>query len=305
MLKKVRSGDPLVIPAATFNTFIDAAQDFQDRQRSTSGDWRQERRQADMVLVRNESGADRGRFDVLGIAGPIIGRADNEDEFKQRVALHGVVPTESHRAQFVVLLEPLASSAIGLACIAGVCPVRVEMINEAHRCAEVKPDDASKLKSSVVGSAQLLWVEPAGERADPTIAWAVARLGVPATSQRFRIKDGGHLFEYGQYDIIMCNAVDEQGNPGELDTPVAVPWWFRRSVWNGRTRSSVTYSYVSNQWQIRTATRGGASQSQKITPYYIPGDELLAVAAETGAVYNGDAVMWQDINDSGRVWGRY
>jgi len=27
-MKKVRSGDPLVIPAATFNTFIDAARDY-------------------------------------------------------------------------------------------------------------------------------------------------------------------------------------------------------------------------------------------------------------------------------------
>ena len=31
-LKKVQSGDPLVIPAQTFNTFIDAARDFKARQ---------------------------------------------------------------------------------------------------------------------------------------------------------------------------------------------------------------------------------------------------------------------------------
>jgi len=31
---KVRRGDPLVIPAQTFNTFIDVAQDFRQRQRS-------------------------------------------------------------------------------------------------------------------------------------------------------------------------------------------------------------------------------------------------------------------------------
>ncbi len=32
-LKKVKSGNPLKIPAATFNTFIDAARDFQVRTR--------------------------------------------------------------------------------------------------------------------------------------------------------------------------------------------------------------------------------------------------------------------------------
>ena len=31
-LKKVKPGDPLAIPAATFNTFVDAAQDFLRRQ---------------------------------------------------------------------------------------------------------------------------------------------------------------------------------------------------------------------------------------------------------------------------------
>lgn len=33
VLTKVRPGDPLRIPAATFNTFVDAAQDFLRRQR--------------------------------------------------------------------------------------------------------------------------------------------------------------------------------------------------------------------------------------------------------------------------------
>ncbi len=31
-LKKVKSGDPLVIPAATYNTFVDAARDYLARQ---------------------------------------------------------------------------------------------------------------------------------------------------------------------------------------------------------------------------------------------------------------------------------
>ena len=33
MLKKVQPGDPLKIPAATFNAMIDAARDYQNRQR--------------------------------------------------------------------------------------------------------------------------------------------------------------------------------------------------------------------------------------------------------------------------------
>jgi len=33
-LQHVKRGDPLTIPASTFNTFVDAARDFQQRQRS-------------------------------------------------------------------------------------------------------------------------------------------------------------------------------------------------------------------------------------------------------------------------------
>ena len=105
-MQKVKRGDPLVIPASTFNTFIDAARDFQDRQRSARCDAVREQRDTGIVLIRNESGADRERFDVLGIEGPIIERVDNEDEFKQRVALRGVVPSSPHPGKFAILLEP-------------------------------------------------------------------------------------------------------------------------------------------------------------------------------------------------------
>ncbi len=47
-LKRVQSGDPLVIPAATYNTFIDAAQDYRQRTRHLGrhrpGPQRQQRR---------------------------------------------------------------------------------------------------------------------------------------------------------------------------------------------------------------------------------------------------------------------
>lgn len=174
---KVRRGDPLVIPAQTFNTFIDAARDFQQRQRSARRRVQRERQDAGIILVRNESGQDRERFDVLGIQGPIITPTDNADEFANRVALSGDVPSTTHAGRFVVLLEPLRDGAIGRACIDGVCVVQVEMADEEHGFADVKVGDASVLESSSSGTAQLLWVQPEEDRDDPAIAWTVARLG--------------------------------------------------------------------------------------------------------------------------------
>ncbi|MBK8915052.1 MAG: hypothetical protein IPM64_10720 [Phycisphaerales bacterium] len=176
-LHKVKSGDPLVIPAATFNTFVDAARDFQERQRATAREAKREFRQTGIVLVRNESGADRARFDVLGIAGPIIKPVDHAEEFKQRVALKGVVPSSAHTGKFAILLEPATDQTIVRACLDGVCPARVRMDDEAHEFADIEVGQAGQLTSGDGGAARLLWVEPVEDRADPEIAWTVVRIG--------------------------------------------------------------------------------------------------------------------------------
>ena len=98
-LKKVQPGDPLAIPAATFNTFIDAVRDFQARTRGLAQGATPAVRRAAIVLIRNDSGYDRGRFDVLGIDSPIITPTDNEDAFKNQVAFSGSTDDGSSRAE--------------------------------------------------------------------------------------------------------------------------------------------------------------------------------------------------------------
>jgi len=182
-LNKVRSGDPLVIPAATFNAFVDAARDHQERQRSATKDGLPDWRQTGIVLVRNDSGADRERFDVLGVSGPVITPTDNADAFKERVAIKGVTPTTSHAGRFVVLLEPLKADAFGRGCVDGVCVARVKMNDEGHVFAEAKDGQADKLESGAAGSACLLWVQPPSDRdPDPTVAWVVAKIGLPTSA---------------------------------------------------------------------------------------------------------------------------
>ena len=176
-LQKVRRGDPLVIPAGTFNTFVDAARDFQQRQRSAERRTQRDQLDTGIILIRNESGADRGRFDVLGISGPIIEPVDNAEEFKQRVALKGVVPSSPHAGKFAILLEPATNQTIVRACLDGVCPARVRMDDEAHEFADIEVGQAAQLKSAESGTARLLWVEPVEDRADPEIAWTVVRIG--------------------------------------------------------------------------------------------------------------------------------
>ena len=176
-MQKVRPGDALQIPAETFNTFVDVARDFQQRQRGVRRTPSYERQDCDTVLVRNESGADCDRFDVLGIGGPIISPTDNASEFKRQVAVRGVTPADAHKGKFVILLEPAPAQAIVRGCVAGACVVRVHINSEDHGFAEVVGGQVDKLDSVETGSARLLWVEPVEERQDPSVAWTIARLG--------------------------------------------------------------------------------------------------------------------------------
>jgi hypothetical protein len=178
-LREVRPGDPLAIPASTYNAFIRAARDPQRRQHDLARNVQRDHHQSGLVLVRNESGADRDRFDVLGIDGPIIRRVDNADEFKRRVALRGVVPTEADHGggRFLLAAEPIRSGRIGLAWASGVCIARVRMVAEEDGFADVADSDASALRSAAAGPVRLLSVEPPAEREAPGTALCIVRFG--------------------------------------------------------------------------------------------------------------------------------
>jgi len=174
-LRKVQAGQKLVIPAAAYNAFIDAAVDYRRRTARIGQKAEPSQRQASIVLVRNDSGGDLNRLAVLGIDSPVIDPADNEDEFKNRVALVGVTPVEdTHEGKFVVLAEPIATGRIGRAYAAGLCPVKIDVPDEDHEYpfAEVAEGVTDNLKATHYGSAAILWRE-----GSTGVQWAVVRLG--------------------------------------------------------------------------------------------------------------------------------
>jgi len=184
--KKVQSGDPLRIPAETFNTFIDAARDFKSRRQSRTRESQVEFRQTGIIPVKNNSGADRNRFDVLGIDRPIFTPADNLLSFQNQVSLVGVTPTEvDHLGRFVVLLEPVRTGAIGQACISGVCPIRLNVLDEEHEFAEIEEGCSENLQSATAGSGFILWKEPVDyaeyggcySYGYDLLRWALVRIG--------------------------------------------------------------------------------------------------------------------------------
>jgi len=175
-LKKAQAGQPLEIPAATFNTFIDAARAHLGRQRSTGMGTDRSARDPDVVLVRNDSGYDLTRFEVLGVSGVVISPADNLDEFKNAIVLTGTTPSlADHFGRFVVLLEPLAADEIGRACASGMCQVKVNVVDEDDAYADVRDGSRGTLESTDRGASYIYWRQSGtGEK------WAVVKLSIPA-----------------------------------------------------------------------------------------------------------------------------
>ncbi|MEQ9616673.1 MAG: hypothetical protein RLN60_01420 [Phycisphaerales bacterium] len=178
-LAKVRPGQPLRIPAAAYNAFVDAAKSSRGVRQDSARDAVREQTSA-LTPVKNTSGATIPRFGVMGIDAPLFDPGDAPDGFKRHLALTGTTPTElDHLGKFVIALEPIPAGAIGMACGAGLCAAQVEFPapppgGEAPepRFADVADGSTSNLKAGDQGAATILWREP-GEG----VRWAIVRLG--------------------------------------------------------------------------------------------------------------------------------
>lgn len=133
---------------------------------------------ADVIQIKNNSGAARDIFDVLGIDGVYIDPSDDENEnafMSGEPVFTGVTPSDpDHVGKFAILLEPLESGQIGPARVAGVCQVMLVVDNDADNYADILDGDATVLKSGSTGAAQILW----RSENDSTPRWAVVRFPV-------------------------------------------------------------------------------------------------------------------------------
>jgi len=252
-LQHVQLRDPLKIPAQTFNIFCDAAEDFLRRRRGVSGPGAAlpDLRQTGIVHVKNLSGGNRLRFDVLGIDGPLFDPGTAPDSFKNRVVLKGVQPDLSqHAGRFCILLEPIAAGTIGLAVVSGVTVARIDVANTYHGFAEIISGECGKLRSGPCGGAQILWRESnAG-----TNRWAVVRLGTPTLMCRFELKENLAPGGYAQAYLL------DYAGTYQIDPAVEITVWDTLSIRRGRARQSsplqagsagyARYLHDSGRWEI-------------------------------------------------------
>lgn len=182
--KKVQAGQPLHISAEVWNAFLDSVRKRRGRNHDQLTEVIDQFRQGDIVKLRNNSGQDCSRFNVLAINTPIITPSANEREFKNRVAISGVRPMHpTHFSRFGILLDPVRHGKIGRAWISGACPAYIAVTDNCHQFADVKHNDSNSLESRPFGAAQILWRE--GKLG---LQWAIVRLAnVNEDFRRFRL----------------------------------------------------------------------------------------------------------------------
>ncbi|MCE5280348.1 MAG: hypothetical protein ABFD92_07900 [Planctomycetaceae bacterium] len=172
LIKKVHSGDPMVIPASMYNSMVDLVNQSRGGKLAGGAAASQTAAPAGQVLIRNDSGADRARYDILGIDGLVFTPDDGLENFHNRVTLKGSTPTEAHKGKFVILAEPAAAGELARAYISGLCPVQLKIGSADHKYADIAASQSGYLATAETGAAQILYA------ADTSgTVWGVVRFG--------------------------------------------------------------------------------------------------------------------------------
>lgn len=247
-LKRVRSGEPLLIKAGTWNAFIDAAEDFRNRSRgiaaTTTGST------PAGILVQNISDADVARFGVLALTEPIISSADNLGEFQDRVAMQARAPEAGDAGRWAVLAEPIKAGECGIATVAGLCQVQVEVTDASHQYAEMAVGQTDHLVSASSGSARII-----SKSAATGVVWCVVRLQ-PSTP------------------TVPAGCWARIGSSTAADTPARNRWLY---AWVEVEKTSAGYA----GWTTKT---GGASGTTSSNSAY---NSIEDANAATGVLGNG------------------
>ena len=173
---KVRRGERFDFRADVENAIRDAA-NAHARQELSGGAGRPAAgNRREIVRVENAGGTDAEAGAVLGISGGAFAPSgDDHASFLHNPVLIGVSPSEpDHVGRFVVTLEPIAYGKVGLAVLAGLAAVQIDVEDaDVDGYADCTDGVTDYLLCGVTGSARVLCRENAGTGQQ----WAYVLLG--------------------------------------------------------------------------------------------------------------------------------
>lgn len=107
-------------------------------------------------LIKNNTGADVGQYEVLKIDGPVFTPTDNATGWLQRQTFKGATPTAD--CDFAITQRAVPNGKTQPALMSGVTPCTIEVSDASHTHA-VAGTTAAKLVSAASGPAKILWKE--------------------------------------------------------------------------------------------------------------------------------------------------
>jgi len=107
-------------------------------------------------LIKNNTGADVGQYQVLKLDGPVFSPTDNATGWLQRQTFKGITPTAS--CDFAITQRAAPNGKTQPALFSGVSPCTINVTDAAHTHA-VAGTTAAKLVSATSGPAKILWKE--------------------------------------------------------------------------------------------------------------------------------------------------
>jgi len=223
-LRKVFPGEQIAIQADTWNSFIDAAQDFKNRTVNIGRDASAASMPSTTVItIKNKTGDDLKRFDVVGIVRPLFKKDEaGSVDLKNLLAFETVDPANAGSAGatgFVILLEDIQAGNVGKAAASGICYARLLTVLGSVSHARPSSDHGYKLvESSHGGPFRVLWhddvelnnVDPSiYQEVDAVVAFdTFDELLVNSTWVRILAKaEGGGL--YPDWEIVAPELADD------------------------------------------------------------------------------------------------
>jgi hypothetical protein len=245
----VRRGEPLVIPAGTYNAMLDAAQAHRNRKLTLSPHGNGF--DSLFIYVVNETGQSLQRFDVVGLDEPL--ETKNADIFCNRIVFKGVKPQKKHKGKFAVLQQDAEPNMVVRACIYGATIAKIKVSpdsenenSELNYC-DIEEGQTGYLVSG--GHTEVLWSDSSTEN-----RWAIIRIGT-GRSTLFPVKlektggENGDAEQAASWTYKVTDALSDEKLKEEVDPTVSPHQWKRPSI-GAMTAATFGYAHYNNDNEL-------------------------------------------------------
>jgi len=198
-MRKVNPGDPLVIPAQTYNAMLDVI--GRDARAAFTQEVRPSSKMDNTIRVATAFYNPLEQYSVQVLQDTIVPSGVSLSERWDSVVFYVSPPNQyaGFHNRFVILAEPLKPGEIARAWVSGLCPVKVNVTDPYTDCVDLVPSVDSYLETCHAGRARIIWRETYGT----VLTWAIVDL------------DAKNYF----HGVFPIGLVPKSGNGGDASHP--------------------------------------------------------------------------------------